>query len=194
VDGVELTCRLRQLERLANLETTPIIGYTADTEGETREQCLAAGMQAVLFKPLDPRQLALALANCRRHAVCRPEAVETVETGAQSTAPAPADNSALTVSVMADMGHDRERIKAYRQLLWADIAGELNRLDQAVLVEDRSLCKEAAHSLKGLCGYLRDTRLGALALSLHSGAESLSYQEMHGLAKELRALCGRAVE
>jgi PAS domain S-box-containing protein len=194
VDGVELTCRLRRLERLGNLETTPIIGYTADTEGETREQCLAAGMQAVLFKPLDPRQLAAALANCRRQVACRTKTVETAETSPQPKPAPPADNNGLTESVMADMGHDPERIEAYRQLLWADIAGELNRLDQAVLIEDRRLCQEAAHSLKGLCGYLRDSRLRALALSLHSGADSLPCQELHGLAKQLRGLCGRAVE
>jgi PAS domain S-box-containing protein len=185
VDGVELTSRLRRLERLANRETTPIIGYTADTEGETREQCLAAGMQSVLFKPLDPRQLAQALAACRPG---------SAQTGPQSATATSADNNALTESVLADMGHDPERIEAYRQLLWADIAGELNRLDQASFIEDRRLCKEAAHSLKGLCGYLRDTRLRALALTLHNGADALPFQEMHRLAKELRALCGRAVE
>jgi PAS domain S-box-containing protein len=193
VDGVELTCRLRRLERMSRLETTPIIAYTADTEGKTRDQCLAAGMQAVLFKPLDSQQLALAIAECCRRSsrVDAPEALEAAPT--LISPPMPAVRCALTDRVMADMGHDPERIEAYLQLLWDDVASELNRLDQAVLMEDRNLCRDAAHSLKGLCGYLRDSRLGALALTLHNSASSLPYKEMHDLVKQLRALCARPV-
>lgn len=60
-------------------------------------------------------------------------------------------------------------------------------------MEDRNLCRDAAHSPKGLCGYLRDSRLGALALTLHNSASSLPYKEMHDLVKQLRALCARPV-
>jgi PAS domain S-box-containing protein len=178
VDGVELTRRLRQLERLSNLEPTPVIAYTADTEGATTERCLAAGMQAVLFKPLDARLLALALGE---H--CRPTA------GGQKPASPPSLPSlGLADRTRADMEHDPQRIQAYLQLLREDIESELNRLDQAIILEDRALFKEAAHSLKGLCGYLQGRRPGDLALKLHESASALSFRELHDLAKQLRAV------
>jgi CheY-like chemotaxis protein len=183
VDGVELTRRLRQLERLSNLEPTPIIAYTADTEGTTTEQCLAAGMQAVLFKPLDARLLALALGE---H--CRP----TVG-GQKPASPQSLPSLELADRTRADMEHDPQRIQAYLQLLREDIEIELNRLDQAIILEDRALFKEAAHSLKGLCGYLQGSRPGDLALRLHESASTLSFRELHNLAKQLRAVslwCG----
>jgi len=183
IDGVELAVRLRQLERLCRLAPTPIIAYTADTEGETRKRCLAAGMQAVLFKPLDPQLLALAIGE---H--CGPLA-----STAQPPASAPASTYGLRERIVADMGHDTQRMAAYFQLLWDDIGNELNRLDQAVLLEDRKLFQEAAHSLKGLCGYLQDRGPEEAAVALHDGAWTLPLQEMHGLVKQLRALCVRPV-
>ena len=181
VDGVELTRRLRQLERLSNLEPTPIIAYTADTEGTTTERCLAAGMQAVLFKPLDARLLALAL---DEH--CRP----TVERQ-KPASPQSLPSLGLADRTRADMEHDPQRIQAYLQLLREDIDSELNRLDQAIILEDRVLFKEAAHSLKGLCGYLQGSRPGDLALKLHESASALSFRELHDLTKQLRAVSAR---
>lgn len=61
MDGIQLTCLLREEEKIRNAGSVPIIAYTADTGLETREQCLAAGVNSVLFKPLDPNALALAI-------------------------------------------------------------------------------------------------------------------------------------
>jgi len=179
MDGIELTRWLRQQELLSHSKTTPVIAYTADTEGKTREQCLAAGMQAVLFKPLDHRLLASILGkHCGRPGVVG---------GALTQKPAP--SMVLADRVLADLEHDHGRIHAYRQLLHADIAGELNRLEQALVSEDRRLCKEAAHSLKGLCGYLHDTGPGDLARTLLKRAASAPFQDLHDLSRRLRAVC-----
>ncbi len=179
MDGVELTRRLRLLERLSNVTATPVIAYTADTDGATEEQCLRAGMQAVLFKPLDRRLLAAALAeHCRQD-------------NAAHTPPAspPATAMALAGHVCAEMGDNPQRLHTYAQLLREDIENELTRLDQAIVLEDRRLFQEAAHSLKGLCGYLRDRRPGALAVQIHAGAADAAYASLHDLAKQLRAAC-----
>jgi len=179
MDGIELTRRLRQLELLSHLKTTPIIAYTADTEEKTREQCLAAGMQTVLFKPLDHRLLALTLGK-----YCRPtEAAREVLTGK------PATSMVLADRVFVDMAHDPERMHTYLQMLRDDIASELNRLDQALVSEDRHLCKEAAHCLKGLCGYLHDPCPGDLALTLFEKAATGPFRDLYDLSSQLRAVC-----
>lgn len=183
LDGLELSARLRMLESLSQLEPTPIIAYTADTDDRTRRLALEAGIQAVLCKPLDPRQLRLILdEHCR--VSCHPPAVGT---GPESTADPVIDpaNACLDPLVIADMGPDQERIATYVHLLWGDIETELNRLDQALLVEDRQRILEASHSLKGLCGYLEDKRAAGLALRLHQGAMELAFLELNDLVRQL---------
>jgi CheY-like chemotaxis protein len=52
MDGIETTARLRW----AGVKT-PIVALTADAFEEDRRQCLEAGMDEFLVKPLDPRAL-----------------------------------------------------------------------------------------------------------------------------------------
>ncbi|MCC7274748.1 MAG: response regulator, partial [Alphaproteobacteria bacterium] len=51
MDGVEATRRIRLLDGPA--AAVPIIGLTADATVHQREECLAAGMNAVVVKPVD---------------------------------------------------------------------------------------------------------------------------------------------
>lgn len=54
VDGWEATRQIRQTERDRNRPPTYIIGISAAPD---REQCLAAGMNEVIEKPLTPEEL-----------------------------------------------------------------------------------------------------------------------------------------
>jgi signal transduction histidine kinase/DNA-binding response OmpR family regulator len=60
VDGTEAARRMRTAERHGR--RTPIIALTADAGSESREACLAAGMDDFLTKPLDREELVAALA------------------------------------------------------------------------------------------------------------------------------------
>jgi two-component system, sensor histidine kinase and response regulator len=61
IDGLELTRRFR-----ATANTTPVIGLTAHTSRLDRDRCIAAGMNAVLSKPVLAHQLEETLANIVR--------------------------------------------------------------------------------------------------------------------------------
>ena len=80
IDGIEVArrVRLRELERSET--AVPIIAITADADAATREACLAAGINAVLAKPVIPEQLARAMAaHCEgigRGNTCQRTAVE----------------------------------------------------------------------------------------------------------------------
>jgi CheY-like chemotaxis protein len=63
MDGIEATERIRIAERLSEAPRTPIIALTADAFPENRDDCLAAGMDGFLAKPLDREQLAAVLAH-----------------------------------------------------------------------------------------------------------------------------------
>lgn len=52
IDGLELTRRFRAMG-----QSTPVIGLTAHTSPRDRDRCLAAGMNAVLTKPVSSQQL-----------------------------------------------------------------------------------------------------------------------------------------
>ena len=51
LDGVQATRRIRALDGPA--AETPVFGLTADPTAHQRDECLAAGMNAVLLKPID---------------------------------------------------------------------------------------------------------------------------------------------
>jgi CheY-like chemotaxis protein len=61
-DGYQATAMIRQREHTGR--HIPIIAVTATANPANRQRCLAAGMDDYLGKPLDPVELAAALARC----------------------------------------------------------------------------------------------------------------------------------
>jgi CheY-like chemotaxis protein len=57
LDGLATAAEIRRRER-GTSERVPIVALTAHAYERDRERCLAAGMDAFLPKPIDPRQLA----------------------------------------------------------------------------------------------------------------------------------------
>jgi len=62
MDGLEATRRIRAAEADLGRGATPIIALTANAFADDREECLAAGINGFLAKPLDRERLAAALA------------------------------------------------------------------------------------------------------------------------------------
>ena len=58
MDGLEAT---RQIRKLPQHSSTPILAMTANASVEDKKNCLEAGMQDVISKPVDPEQLFQAL-------------------------------------------------------------------------------------------------------------------------------------
>ena len=56
MDGLELTHHIRQ-QMGAETSRMPVLALTANTNPVEREQCLAAGMDDVLHKPMDAEQI-----------------------------------------------------------------------------------------------------------------------------------------
>jgi CheY-like chemotaxis protein len=61
MDGLEAARRIRALEAEAGDRPAPMLALTANAYAEDRDACLAAGMDALLVKPLDRERLREAL-------------------------------------------------------------------------------------------------------------------------------------
>jgi PAS domain S-box-containing protein len=68
MDGLQAARRIRAIEADAGDKATPILALTANAYAEDREACLAAGMDALLVKPLDRERLREALETVARRA------------------------------------------------------------------------------------------------------------------------------
>jgi CheY-like chemotaxis protein len=72
LDGLQAAGQIRAREAAAGAPATRIVALTANTSGEDRDACLAAGMESFLTKPVDREQLADILAGGTAE---RPQAV-----------------------------------------------------------------------------------------------------------------------
>jgi len=57
LDGLELTRRIRSYEQQQGLSPLTIIGLSAHTLKEVKEECMAVGMNEFISKPVDAAQV-----------------------------------------------------------------------------------------------------------------------------------------
>jgi CheY-like chemotaxis protein len=175
MDGIEVTRRIRRLERERSETPVPIIAITADADEATRDACLAAGIDAVLAKPVVPEQLARAIA-----------------AHGGDAAVLPAAEPQLNGRTRSDLGDDPERARQYRAMLLQDIDDELRSLQAALDRNDGDAAGRAAHTLKGLCGHLENREPAELAAWLQHNAASADPERLRRAMEQLTTLCRRS--
>jgi signal transduction histidine kinase/DNA-binding NarL/FixJ family response regulator len=163
----------REIRRLGGERgRVPIIALSASVLPSETEQCLAAGMDAHLPKPIDPFALAEALA---RHA----GATRPPSSGLGTSAAQVLDREHLQALLEA-LG--RARVAALIEGLPDDAGPHRARLAAASVRGDLEEARRAAHALKGIAA-----NLGLLALARLSGAIEEACVE--GLHEEAVRLC-----
>ncbi|MDD2338202.1 MAG: ATP-binding protein, partial [Geobacteraceae bacterium] len=171
IDGIEVARRVRKREFERSEAAVPIIAITADADAATRETCLSAGINAVLAKPVIPKQIARVMA-----AHC--------ENLIEAT---PANKLQLNAQTCSDLGTNPERARQYREILRQDIEDELRCLLTAFKCDDRNELGRAAHTLKGLYGHLANREPAELAAWLQQNATSARPEQLHQMIEQLRA-------
>ena len=153
LDGLSATRRLRELP---GFESLPVVAMTAHALAEERAQCLAAGMQGHIAKPLDVARLVRELQRYRPHAVAAPPAaallVLDLETGLRQF-----DGQAALY---------RRTLQGFADQYAAGLAGWAGWLAGGEWIELR----RAAHTLQGLAATLGARPLHQLALALERSA------------------------
>ena len=163
MDGFEATREIRGQERHG--KRIPIIALTANALASDRDNCLAAGMDEHLGKPLELAKLEACLA---QHLAGRsPQPIDAANVPA-APPQAPVDLPALREIVGDDAEFQRELIDTFITSGDATLAQIVAALDAS----DLTTVRKSAHSLKGASANIRAQPLSVAAKHLESHAAS----------------------
>jgi CheY-like chemotaxis protein len=166
MDGFTATRRIRELERTHGRgRRLPVIALTANVMSEDRENCIAAGMDAHLGKPIEPSQLIDCLSRYLKADIVRAEV----------------DKGALHEITGGDLEFERELLETFVS------SGDqcLAEIVAALRIGDYATIGNRAHALKGASANIHAGGLAAAASNLESAARASSATEIDGLVQEL---------
>ncbi|MDO9227739.1 MAG: PhnD/SsuA/transferrin family substrate-binding protein [Pseudomonadota bacterium] len=193
MDGLAATAAIRQLPAHA---VTPILAMTASVFAEDYDQCLEAGMNDLVPKPVDPDTLFGALARWlppRQQAEPIPPVVRAAEADTSARAAlAGIDGLDLTAGLISVRG----KLSSYTRLLRKfaeDHRDDMQKLREQYQSGDLETARRTAHTLKGLAATLGALSVQARAATLEaalrdgeSGSEILT--QVASLETQLSAL------
>jgi two-component system, sensor histidine kinase and response regulator len=168
LDGLETTAAIRERER-GRGGHLPIVALTAHAMKGDAERCLAAGMDAYLPKPLQPRELAEAIANVVPSAAGQAGPPEPAARPSPAAAAAgPLDLPKLLERVGGDGRALAELVRIFR----ADWPKQGARLRKALRDADAPALRSAAHALKGAVSNFAAPAATETALNLQKMGEA----------------------
>ena len=155
MDGLAATVEIRRLEQSLG-RRTPIVAMTARVLREDREQCLAAGMDAYVAKPISPAALFITM-----------EPLATMDT-------APVDDSSgVDMQALLSIVHgDRKLLGEIVALFLDDAQTQITKIARAIGAGDALSLRMSAHALKGSAGNVRVKRVAEIAAQLENAARS----------------------
>ena len=169
MDGLEATQLIRKTPNACRNPRIPIIGVTARACASDREQCLAAGMDDYLAKPIRPAHLAEAIRQ-----VLVPRALPSSPSA--DPKPASADPRIFDPAVLGErLEGDQALIDLILQKFVATLPAQLELIKNATRECQAEKVELLAHSLKGSAA-----EIGAQALREAAGA-----LEMAGHTRDL---------
>ena len=168
MDGFETTRRLRDPASGVSNPQLPVIALTAHAMGEHKDQCLAAGMDDYLTKPIDPQVLTTTLA------AWLPEGLDERPSAAMGLDHNPAepvpilDRQNLRQRLAEDEELVEEMLEDYRQAL----PDSLGQLASALTGGNLQRIREQAHRVKSSAGNIGAMALAAFTSELETQARA----------------------
>jgi len=164
--GIDATIAIRADGRFEQL---PIIAMTANAMASDREQCLAAGMNAHIAKPIDPDELFRVLKQWikpRSHLPMRGSSEREPSAGEMP------EIAGINTRAGIERLGNRKRYEAVLRRFIADEAQAADVILAAFTAGDTSTAERAAHSLRGDAGTLGATGLAKCAATAERAVRS----------------------
>jgi PAS domain S-box-containing protein len=198
LDGFQVVSAVRACEQLTGGHL-PVVALTARSRKETRAQCLAAGMDDYLAKPIRAADLwatidRIGAARGQRSEV-KGQKTEVSEEKTDGAAPPGSGLRALASeeglldprAVLAACGGDGTILERIGRAFRAGLPGQLEAVRSAVRAGDTVRLREAAHRLCGMVGAF-STVAGGVASSIEDLAASGRLDETRPLVERLEAM------
>jgi CheY-like chemotaxis protein/HPt (histidine-containing phosphotransfer) domain-containing protein len=192
MDGLEATRQIRAWEQPLSRHI-PIIAMTAHALASDRVNCLAAGMDDYIVKPLDPRALFNALerwipgTELMSAAAPGPEGEDqALPAAATPAAAAPAELPAMDFTTALDrFGGDRVFLVEMSKEFSAGLPIRLADLRASVAANDTGELARQAHNLKGVALNFSAETIGQLAWQLEEAGKREELSETPALLLQL---------
>ena len=187
MDGLEATRQIRKAGSGVADPRIPIIALTAHATAGDRADCLRAGMDDYLVKPIRPAELAETLERCLRCSAApsgdAASAAPRLAPAPPHDEPAPFDDSALLELLDGDREAAAEILQDYLREGQATIA----TIHEALVATDLATVKLKAHSLKGASANVGAAAMHALAARLEAAAAGQSLSESLSVFTDIEA-------
>ena len=161
MDGLEATKQIRDPASAVQNHAVPIIAMTAHAMKGDREECLRAGMDDYISKPVNPKEFASAiqrqLARSERHTKETVEAQRTYEDGVF-------DKEAA----LSRVGGDETILNEILGVFLEDAVQQIYLLSQAAANKDTVAMSRQAHSLKSASGSVGAIAVQKVAFSIET--------------------------
>jgi signal transduction histidine kinase/CheY-like chemotaxis protein/HPt (histidine-containing phosphotransfer) domain-containing protein len=153
MDGLAATAAIRESEKRSGTHL-PIFAMTAHAMKGDREQCLAAGMDGYMTKPVRFSEIQ--------------QTLETVTAERRAAAPPAVASSWDRAAALDRVEGDEELLQDICRIFLEESPKLMSRLQQAIAEENAEGVSQAAHSLKGESGYLGATNVSQMAKQLET--------------------------
>ena len=167
MDGYEMTRSIRKIEALEGRPHIPVIAWTANALSEEQERIEKAGMDELLVKPVNLRELRRMLTKwLMPHGHGQEDTGEDAgeDAGAELNSsglnpaeqtPSPIDYSVLD-TVMTDKAEQKTLLRNFIEYIRTD----RSKLGDLLAQDDRAAVQSAAHRMKGSCRMVGAMHLG----------------------------------
>ena len=191
--GLEATAEIRRREQETGRHL-PIIAMTAHAMKGDREQCLVAGMDAYVAKPIQTEELFQTLesfaphrSETSPHEEMRSETVPANEPGSQ-TLESPESNSSHLVdwtAALKSTGGDADLLRELIDIFQETLPQWLSQLHQAIETSNAVVIKRMAHTIKGSLSQFGVTFACEVAERLEAAAASNQLEAAAAILAEL---------
>ena len=190
MDGYEMTKSIRKIEATEGRARIPVIAWTANALSEEQERIEKAGMDELLVKPVNLRELRRMLSKwLMPHGHSRENIGE--DAGAElsrpgfnpsSQTPSPIDYSVLD-TVMTDKSEQKTLLHNFINYIRTDRI----KLGDVLAQNDRAAVQSAAHRMKGSCRMVGAARLGDACDTIEQSARQGNLDAAHATVAALDA-------